>query len=240
MRSAADARSLCSVRAARERRPARRLDDDSGDEHRAAQPRRADSRPAVAGRPAAARRRPPRSRPSRRRLEHVARQAGPAVEGERDLDHHPDDDPAGQRQRDPVAAQDRAPRPLAARPPQAARHSGRGSARSCRRSGRWVSRRPESSALAAATNGLREVIAGIPNHSAASTTTPRPASSAAAGRRRHSPDRVQAEKRPHLGTPERRRARRATNAQPRAANRSQSIAPRHSATIIGSDCELRM
>ncbi len=47
------------------------------------------------------------------------------------------------------------------------------------------SRRPEPSAFEAATNGVREVSAGIPNHSTTSSTIPAAISIRIDGTRRH-------------------------------------------------------
>ena len=100
-----------------------------------------------------------------------------------------------------------------------------------------VSRRPEPMALLAATNGLREVIAGTPNQSATITAQPATSSARAPGTVRQ----AQIEYSPRNGH---------TSGRPRAAStpstkaargrpeKWQSIAPRHSETIIGSDWAL--
>ena len=65
------------------------------------------------------------------------------------------------------------------------------------------SRRPDPSAFEAATNGVREVSAGIPNHSRTNDHDP---ADDQPPHRRHAkprPDRVRAEEQPHLGPAER-------------------------------------
>ena len=101
-------------------------------------------------------------------------------------------------------------------------------------------RGPEPSALVPATNGLREVSAGIPNHSSDQQHDPGHDQPPHRRHRAPGPDRVQ---RRGTATPRAARARparRSTNAQRGRPERWQSIAARHSVTIIGSDCALSM
>ena len=100
-------------------------------------------------------------------------------------------------------------------------------------------RRPDPSAFDAATNGLREVSAGIPNHSTTSSTIPPTIIHRMDGTRSH----AQIEYRPRnshtSGRPSDASAP-STHAQRQRPHRWQSIAARHSATIIGSDWALSM
>ena len=101
------------------------------------------------------------------------------------------------------------------------------------------SARPESSAFEAATNGVREVRAGIPNHSAATTRMPPTISHrieriARQAQIEYSPRNTHTSGRPSAASTAN------TKAQRYRRERWQSIAPRHRETIIGSDWALRM
>ncbi len=104
--------------------------------------------------------------------EHVPRQPGPAVQRERDLEHDPRNHRRRQRQRRAVAAVGRDRRPTAAPAARAASRACPGTGRPSRTPCCVCSARPEPIAFEPATNGLREVSAGIPNHSASSTSDP--------------------------------------------------------------------
>ena len=179
----------------------------------------------------------------RGRLEHVAPERRPAVQPERDLDRHPDDDPARQRQRRTVPRRstlDRAAasahaqgggdvhRPVlqVAEPGRAPRSPGRRSA-PVRSQARWP---PTRTACASSAPGSRTTAPAAPPRRRRPATGPRAA-------RRHSQTEYTARNGHASGRPSDASTPHANAARGRP-DRARSIAASTNVTIIGSDCEL--